>query len=253
MKIFTLKDGFVENFATVVEFTLTGANVKIPAIIIGESGRGRNLGILPVELTNDSKRVFDEKKSVNITSVSLGETKAGKPKLFEIDQDDYSQNQCLIVFRTPIGFRGGNEHTGDRENLFWKIDSYYISEELKSDERFNKTKYTFEEVKKLSAILMKKKYPDKQADSWREDAGFSRILTFQQFPGEVIISGQIAEGAAGRAGSGTQIIARMPINTVFRTGYSGRRYGSPMAHYYIFKGDTILSATWEEREVSDIF
>lgn len=65
--------------------------------------------------------------------------------------------------------------------------------------------------------------------------------------------GIIAQGEAGRMGSGSQIIAVMPADTVFRTGYSGRLYGDPAEHYYIFRDRQILSATLEEREVTDIF
>jgi hypothetical protein len=54
-------------------------------------------------------------------------------------------------------------------------------------------------------------------------------------------------------GSGSQLVAIMPADTVFRTGYSGRLYGKPRAHYYLFRDGQILSATWEEREVADIF
>jgi hypothetical protein len=73
------------------------------------------------------------------------------------------------------------------------------------------------------------------------------------FPGEIIAEGTIAQGDAGRAGSGDQIVALMPHGVVFRTGYSRRRYGKPSAHYYVFDGEKILAATREEREASDIF
>lgn len=78
-------------------------------------------------------------------------------------------------------------------------------------------------------------------------------IVFEDFPGEVLSEGCIAEGAAGRMGSGSQLIAVMPKDVIFRTGYSGRLYGAPRAHYYMFDGEKIIAVTWEERCDSDIF
>ena len=45
----------------------------------------------------------------------------------------------------------------------------------------------------------------------------------------------------------------MPKGIVFRTGYRGRLYGRPSAHFYLFDGEKILAATWDERQSSDCF
>jgi hypothetical protein len=68
-----------------------------------------------------------------------------------------------------------------------------------------------------------------------------------------LAEGRIAQGDAGRMGWGTQLIAVVPKGAVFRTAYTGRLYGRPSAHYYLFNGETILSATWEERVASELF
>jgi hypothetical protein len=78
-------------------------------------------------------------------------------------------------------------------------------------------------------------------------------IKFCDFPCEILAEGVIAQGAAGNMGSGKQLIAIAPKDTVFRTKYSGRLYGAPSAHYYIFTGSQILSATWDERVASDLF
>ena len=193
MKIFTIKNGNVSEGVKVVAFTLKGAGVSIPAIIVGEEGRGRKLGVLPVQLLPDTSAEWQEEGHVYIHSAEVGTTKAGKPKLFQTEDAD-TLEKCICIFKTKIGFRGGNSHTGDRK-----------------DESF---------------------YP---------------------FPGEILCEGIIAQGDAGRMGRGEQLVAILPENTVFRTGYSGRLYGYPAEHYYIFRDGQILAATWEEREVSDIF
>jgi len=204
MKIFTIKSGKVTEGVRVDTFTLKGAGVTIPAIIIGEEGRGRKLGILPAQLLPDTYAEWQEKGCVYIRFAKVGTTKAGKPKLFQTKDVDTTE-KCICVFRTDIGYRGGNSHTGDRDGG------------------------------------TKKGY-------WGED-----LPTFHPFPGEILCEGVIAQGDAGRMGSGEQLVAILPADTVFRTGYSGRLYGAPSAHYYVYRDGQILSATWEEREVSDIF
>ena len=193
MKIFTISSGNVTEGARIDSFTLKGANVTIPAIIIGEEGRGRKLGILPVQLLPDSYKEWQEKGTISIYSAEVGETKTGRPKLIETSEITDTE-KCICVFRTKIGYRGANKHTGD-------------------------------------------KLGDK----------------FLPFPGEILCEGIIAQGAAGRMGSGSQLVAVMPAEVVFRTAYRGRLYGAPDSHYYIFRDGQILSATWEEREVAEIF
>ena len=199
MRIFTIKNGEALEGVRVDSFTLKGAGISIPAIIVGEEGRGRKLGVLPVQLLPDSYKEWQEKGEVTIFAAKVGQTKAGKPKLFQIE-DPYAFFCSICVFRTKIGFRGANEHTGDRDGG-WDAE-----------------------------------HP-----------------TFHPFPGKVLCEGVIAQGAAGRMGSGSQLVAVMSPDTVFRTGYSGRLYGKPAEHYYLYRDGQILSATWEEREVTDIF
>lgn len=206
MKIFTIESGKVTEGVRVDSLTLKGAGVAIPAILVGEEGRGRKLGVLPVQLLPSSYKEWQEEGRAYIHSAKIGTTKAGKPKLFQTeDADTDATEKCICVFRTQIGYRGGNSHTGDRDG-------------------------------------------GTKRDYW----GAERP-TFHPFPGEILCEGTIAQGAAGRMGSGTQLVAVMPAGVVFRTSYSGRLYGAPSAHYYLFRDGQLLSATWEEREASDIF
>jgi len=244
MKIFTVENGKVTEGVRVDSFTLKGAGVTIPAVTIGEKGRGRELGVLPVQLLPDSYKEWQEKGCVYIHSAKIGTTKAGKPKLFQTEKAD-TTDKCICVFRTEIGFRGGNSHTGDRKEEYW-VREWYTSfpESVPEKER-----YTREEVEAIVAAIT----PPEKKGIWRWDAGFERKIEFHPFPGEIICEGIIAQGDAGRMGSGSQLVAVMPENIVFRTGYSGRLYGAPGAYYYIYRDGQILSATWEEREVAEIF
>lgn len=183
MKIFTISDGVVIAGAKVVGFKLKSVDVTISAITVGEVGRGRLLGVLPTDYPIDSE----------ILEADIGLTKTNNAKL--VSQLINNKEECLVVLRTPIGFRGSNLHTGDR-----------IAEG-----------------------------------------------SYANFPGKVLVKGCIAQGDAGRMGSGEQCIAVIKKGDVFRTAYSGRRYGAPGSHYHMFDGERILCATWSERQLSEIF
>jgi hypothetical protein len=197
-EIHTIRNGTTIPVAEINTLTLKSGDT-IPAIIVGEYGRGRERGVLPVaNLNKEQKEVY---------FASLGQTKTGKPKLFAATSATET-DKVIVVFRTPIGFRGSNSHTGDK---------------------------TGEEIGK---------------NVWGDD-----VLkdVYAEFPGEVLVEGTIAEGEAGRMGSGRQLIALIPKNKVFRISYSGRLYGKPNAHYGVWNGKELIVLTQEEREVSDLF
>jgi hypothetical protein len=193
MKTYTIENGRVTEGIIVIPRVLS-SGITIPAVVVGETGRGRKIGFLPVELTN-SRQTFDENGEATVHHCSVGKTLKGGHKLIE-HQDNGDESKCLVVMRTGIGFRGTNFHTGDRV------------------------------------------------------AGSD---TFLPFPCEILTEGVIAQGDAGRMGNGKQMVVIAPRGVVFRASRAGRLYGQPGSHYYIFTGDKILCATWEERVASEIF
>lgn len=247
MLVFTIESGEVTEGARVDSFTLKGAGVTIPAIIVGEEGRGRKLGVLPIQLLPEQYKEWQEKGYTHIHSAEIGTTKAGKPKLFQTEDADTTE-KCICIFRTKIGVRGSNSHTGDLKDEYWvphwswKKGISALGEELKE-------RYT----KKEAVSLAKRLDSSEPWDDIMFEVIFERKVEFHPFPGEILCEGIIAHGMAGRAASGEQLVAILPADTVFRTGYSGRLYGSPAAHYYIFRNGQVLAATWKEREVSDVF
>ena len=245
MKIFTIESGDVSEGVRVDSLTLKGAGVSIPAIIIGEEGRGRELGVLPVQLLPDAYAEWKKEGYVYIHSTTIGTTKAGKPKLFQTEDTD-TEEKCICVFRTKIGVRGSNSHTGDLKDEYyvpgWRPDIEVLGE------KGLKKRYTKDE-----AISATKELSSLEGREYEWDIIFDRKIEFHPFPGEVLCKGIIAQGDAGRAGSGEQLVAILPADTVFRTGYSGRLYGAPEAHYYIYRNGQVMSATWEEREASEVF
>lgn len=223
-RIFEIQNGRVKKGATVETFKLK-AGTKIPAILIGEEGRGRRLGVMPVHLPDPLYNEWREKGKVLVEAASIAQTKTGRPKL-NVSTAPTDDDAIIAVLRTHIGYRGGNSHTGDRTG--WSCPCGASGTDIEVPD----------------------KCPECGADKW---AWRCPVPEFAPFPGKVLVEGVIAQGAAGRMGSGSQKIALMPKGAVFRTGYSGRLYGDPSAHYYLWNGEQLLAATWEERAVSDLF
>src|SRR5690554_4486106 len=103
MKVFTIESGKVTAGAQTTVREISGGTVKLNVVEVGEEGRGRRYDFLPVQNIGEAK---------DIHCAIIGETRSGKPKLVAA-QDDGNRDECLVVFRTKIGFRGGNSHTGD--------------------------------------------------------------------------------------------------------------------------------------------
>jgi len=157
------------------EFQLA-SGLKIAALIIGERGRGRELGILPVEGAQPGEE---------LRAASIGKTRSGRPKLIARPEPN-TNDAVIVVLRTPIGFRGNNKHCGKTEQ--------------------------------------------------------------DPFPGNVLTRGIIAQGAAGRMGSGDQLIALVPKGKVWSIHIGGRRYGAPHTYYYTFDGHRIKVAIEDDVE-----
>jgi hypothetical protein len=75
---------------------------------------------------------------------------------------------------------------------------------------------------------------------------------FAPFPGRIICKGVITQGYVGHKGSGDQIIAVMPPNCIFRTGYSGRLHGVPSSHFYCWDGKELTRLATEKLFASNI-
>ncbi len=286
MRIFTIESGRVAEGARVEKFSLAGAGVAIDAIVVGESGRGRGTGVLPVQgdlplapcplrgssrywsgtgpcvcecgtayvratpppdaspLTPDPGWVHPDAGTVPgpLLYADLGQTQAGRPKLVAAPLAR-TEREILVILRTRIGFRGGNSHTGDRHDSpcprrGQKLGEYdYACPDCGAE--------VVRERPDVSGVT------ERVPGAVHPDSG--AVTRYDPFPGRVLARGEIAQGAAGRMGGGEQLIAVVPIDAVFRTGYSGRLYGGPSAHYYKWDGRRLLCATWEERQLSDVF
>lgn len=253
-KVFTLEIGQqvkVEPGARIDRVQI-GHSIEVDAICVGEQGRGRSRGILPVsevpmvpcphtglepyftsdlcpscgvEYTRrfDGKRTHPDKGEVKgkLMAASLGKTKSG-PRL-ETAEAPTTDSHAILVLRTQIGFRGSNAHTGDRSGWSCKCGAEGLQTEIAS-------------CLACGAGLGK-------------GAGY----LFHPFPGEVLAKGTIAQGDAGGMGSGEQIIALLPKGAVFRVKLTGRMYGHPEVRYGVYDGNIVHVLTPEERLLADLF
>ena len=235
-------DGYIQKGITVETFILS-SGVEIPAVVVGEMGRGRKLGVLPV---------VGAKPEDKITAASIGETRSGRPKL--IARREPNTDQAIVVFREPIGFRGSNKFWGDltREYYTLKSDLRWLADRNGIDlldPRINFTKeYTEEEARELHEYLNRA-----MNKTYILYAFFEYHRQFDPFPGKILAEGVVAQGAAGRMGSGRQLVAVLDKGAIVTVTYQGRRYGSPKLRFYFWNGENLVTATQEEREIADLF
>lgn len=188
MKLFTIRHERYEEGALVEEFRLA-SGVAIPAILVGEEGRGREIGVLPVKGAQPGDL---------ITHAVVSSTRSGRPCLIAAPGAD--DDGCIVIMKTDFGFRGSCGHTGD-----------------------------------FSGVVP----TGKRWSPWRAQ--------YEEFPGQILARGIIADGLAGRMASGEQIAAVVQAGQVFRAWRSGRLYGQPDEYFYTFYNGNVLVATWDER------
>lgn len=220
--VFTLRNGQPSAGAKVQRLKLASAGIEIPALVVGEEGRGRKRGVMAVELLAPDQSV--------IVAASLGLTRSGNPKMIAAKEATPGIEAAIVVMPTNGGFRGGVVYTGDL--CSWKCDNY----DCLPSRGQNPQACGFLTCQ-LKCTL----------------CGYETKRDWEKFPGQVLVEGNTAEGDAGRAGSHTQIIALVPAFRVFRTGYRGRTYGNPQAHYSIYNADmnTLVSISSEDRRILD--
>lgn len=97
---FTVAEDMV---TTGIEAVVTELKVGafVPAIVIGEVGRGRWMSLITAT------------RAGSVTAARIGETRSGVPKLLACAQPN-SPDYAIVLFRQPIGAGGANEYTGDR-------------------------------------------------------------------------------------------------------------------------------------------
>lgn len=201
-RIFTVAGGDVSEGAEVRAFKLRDG-AELPAIVIGDEGRGRSLGVLPVqgELVKPPKYAHypDWAERWVMRPVALDETRPGNPRLVVSDAPAGAE-AVIVAFRGGIGFRGGYAVLGERVS---------------------------------------------------EDAEGRGIYADLPASVRTLASGVIAQGEAGRMGSGTQRVVLLPRGVVVAERRTGRLYGAPGVHFVLWTGERLIVRTLEERRLFD--
>ena len=240
MKIFTVVKESVLDRAEVTSLTLA-SGVNIPAITVGEDGRGRKLGVVPTVLLPNSLEIWENKKSVWINNVRIGQTGAGKAKFFEKEQDN--DTDCVVVMRSDYGYRGVNYH-GAR--IVWEINEPYCTVQA----RFKNGLFTPELSQSFEKYMENTSYAS--YDSVEEFVNENSYTTVQgNIEGVLLASGHIADGMAGRVAGGDQYIYHIKDGTTFAVKMTGRMYGNPDAYEYVFSNGKITAYTARDLEIID--
>lgn len=107
-KIFSAKAGSIETGTVVYPRHI--ADYTINVVEVGEEGRGRERDSVLVEFVSKDQA---EPSGRRLYWAGVGKSRSGKFKLIQ-EEGEQDASKALVVMRSPIGFRGGNGHTGDR-------------------------------------------------------------------------------------------------------------------------------------------
>jgi hypothetical protein len=167
-KIFTVSFSGAQAGAKVESFELSNGAV-IRAILVGETGRGRSLGVLPVLGLDDQEVVYE---------AALGTSRTGRPVLRAGQQDDSNGDYVIVVAKPVHGFRGQGWIEAGKETGY-----------------------------------------------------------------RVLVSGQIADGAAGRMASSEQCVFVAEAGFEFALRRSGRLYGEADCIRFAVKKSNVVVVT----------
>lgn len=289
MKIFEIKDNKVSEGVQPQRHKLNGTEpIEIWVIGVGEAGRGRKFSFLPVDdriidttpahaqvavgkhptgyppnpdrfefrwpappqgfKEDESKRVLTNEEAPfpgdvpkayaakfgyvtgtttyipipHITRCSIGSTRSGKPKIVQESGRDIGS--VLVILRTDIGNRGHHNIQHQGEKITWRC------------KRCDKRSASGEGV------------PPKKCPEC--GTGIHLHISYSPFPGEILAIGVIASGEAGRAASGKQWIAVVPVGSIFlvKAPYHGHQF------FWVRDKETIIGGlSQEERDAAELF
>ncbi|MEM2928428.1 MAG: hypothetical protein QXP60_05640 [Nitrososphaerota archaeon] len=111
LKIYTINGKELRPEATIDYYRL--GDKEFPVIKVGEEGRNRKVGLVPIKLKSQTESIKYAIEDNNW--------------LIEASENDgeISKEKIICVFRTQIGFRGSNAHTGDCIGLDEKGDKVF--------------------------------------------------------------------------------------------------------------------------------
>lgn len=106
-KIFTIKNNQIE-LGAIVD-TLVANGKSIPVIFVGEASWHNGLNYMPVILPNSLYEKWQKRGKIRIHFATINQNNY----LVAASELKCLHDECLVVFRTPLGQGGKNAHKGD--------------------------------------------------------------------------------------------------------------------------------------------
>ncbi len=242
---------------------LRGAQVTIPVVAVGETGRGRQRAVLPVRnwyrTPETSSEIPEPQPEPLLKFARVGETRAGRPALIQASATP-DTSAAIVVIRNGYGHRGSCGIGGDA--IGWTCGAQPLRCWAEGEGA---------PPSACPTCGNDKPYPT-DAGGWKcgntspppcpahgdgtppEDCpmcGSAPQTRRGPLPCTILVEGRIADGDAGRMSGGAQHVVLLPRDEWLCVWRSGRLYGAPPVHYLKFTGTGVLVVTREERYLYD--
>lgn len=203
-KIFTLTHGHVEEGARIDAVTLKDGETRIPAIVVGGTGRGKELALLAVQLLPDQYQQFKNGEEVRVYAGALGQTRSGRPKLIEAVEAT-TTDAVIAVFKSPLSYKGWNEYRGD-----WvRVLCAHRGQVLRNGTYCPECKLYWADA--YWGDPKRAIHPDRES-----------VVKHEPFPLEIIVEGFNIPGLPIKSGQGRELVTILPEGKVVRVGYNER-------------------------------
>jgi len=236
MQLFTVGPESVE-FGTVVGTLSEAGGNKVPAILIGISRI--EIGVVRVELTPEQ---HEEWSSVGYVTIKKAKPFIGKGKGLTLiaanETTEHDNSKAVVIIRADNAI-SCSEQTGD----LLEFPKHYMLK-TESLEKVTKQLQSTLGIKRLGAspddtlLLVEASYFKKTYGL--EDSDFLPAAYFLDFPGKVLLS-------TGEGGCVEEMVAEIPLNNIFRVCFHDPDETDDIEMYYVWDGEKILNATWEQR------
>ena len=234
LPVFTIGYGLVEEGTTVV---LRGKDM-VPTVVVGS---GQQQGAVPVlrpplvpcpergkrkwvpskraaickycgmKFEKDEKGYFEHFDDLGFApgKVKYAEIE-GENSFTLIPQEEATTDQfTLIVFRTSVQRGGGNAHTGDKNGWMCSLPICHASSD---------------------SSILPQECPNCGTKTGSPEGG--PVTSFSPFPGRILAEGRVHDPWGG--GSGSQIVAVLPKNAIFRIASFGN--AGTVSRFYLYNG-----------------
>lgn len=238
MKCFTVTTKVEEGIRVGRTTAPFDASKVVPAVLVGEHGRGRKLHQCPVE----GALVSDENARIDRADL----VKRGSFGPVFVPEEVRDDRRAIVLVAVPAGFRGGVRFTAASKSR--KPCPARQSTTLPNSECFEKLADGSKKCQLCGTAWIEKDVAASEAageDWWANqrhpDSG--EALMFDSFPPEgvtVVAEGYVAQGDAGRMGGNAEYLLILKPGAGFRARRAGRLYGAPAEVFVRWDGENLV-------------